>query len=334
MRLEGFDPEADGAQRRACYAMYSAGAPADAPDHPPMTERVFQGWLAHGWTEAPRRAWLATDAGEPLGWYVLTVPDRENRHLAAVDLLVAPDRRRTGIGTAMIRHAARQAAMHGRAVLTGDARQGSAAEAFFRALGAAPGIVEVNRVLRLGGIPSGRLAALQTEAQAAAKGYSLLSWDGPVPQRYVTAYAALAEGMGDAPRDEGQEGQHWDGERVRLSEQRATEQGLRCYSVAAADERGELAAVTQLAVEPSRPDWGYQELTVVARPHRGHRLGLLVKLAMLDLLARREPELTTILTGNADTNKYMVSINEQLGFTELSRSQSWHLQAARTQTPS
>lgn len=329
MRLERFDPAAGGAPLRAGYAMYLAGAPADFPEHPPMSERVFTGWLARGWTEDPRQAWLATDDGEPAGGYVLTAPERENRHLAAVDVLVAPQRRRTGVGTALVRHAAGQATARGREVMTFEARQGSAAEAFFRSLAAEPGIIEVNRVLRLADVPAGRLAALRAQAQAAALGYSLLSWEGPVPDRHVTAYAALAEGLNDAPRDAGQEGQHWDVERVRLSDQRTAEQGLRRYSVAAADERGELAAVTQLAVDPPRPDWGYQELTVVAKPHRGHRLGLLVKLAMLDLLASREPGLATILTGNADSNKHMIGINEQLGFTELGRWQSWELPAAR-----
>ena len=76
----------------------------------------------------------------------------------------------------------------------------------------------------------------------------------------------------------------------------------------------ELAAFTQLAVDPAVPDWGYQELTAVARPHRGHRLGLLVKVAMLELLAEREPQVTQIITGNSGTNEHMIAINAQLGF--------------------
>ena len=36
---------------------------------------------------------------------------------------------------------------------------------------------------------------------------------------------------------------------------------------------------------PEAPSWGFQELTAVTRPHRGHRLGLLVKAAMLEWLA-------------------------------------------------
>ena len=50
------------------------------------------------------------------------------------------------------------------------------------------------------------------------------------------------------------------------------------------------------------------------RPHRGHRLGLLVKTAMLDLLATAEPEIEQILTGNAAANEHMIAVNEQLGY--------------------
>jgi len=150
-----------------------------------------------------------------------------------------------------------------------------------------------------------------------------------VPQQHLAGYAALVEAMNDAPRDAGHEGQRWDTGRVRLSEQRVAAQGLRYYTLAAADERGELAAVTQLGVDPQQPDWGFQELTAVARPHRGHRLGLLVKLAMLDLLAEREPQLATIITGNADANTHMIAINEQLGFTKVDRWRSWDLSVER-----
>ena len=330
MNLEPFGPAGDPRRVRACHAMYLDGAPVDNPDLPRMPERYFAGLLAHGWTEDRPQCWLATDAGgEPAGWYMIVQPGRENTHLAAMTLLVAPARRRAGLGSALVRHAAAQAAAAGRQVLASDAREGSAAGAFWRALGAEPGIAEILRVLRLARRDAGRLAELRAQAERAALGYSLLAGEGLVPQQHLAGYAALAEALNDAPRDAGHEGQRWDAERVRLSEQRVTAQGLRYYTVAAAGEHGELAAVTQLGVDPLQPDWGFQELTAVAGPHRGHRLGLLVKLAMLDLLAGREPQLAAIITGNADANKHMIAINEELGFTELDRWRSWELSVDR-----
>jgi RimJ/RimL family protein N-acetyltransferase len=52
----------------------------------------------------------------------------------------------------------------------------------------------------------------------------------------------------------------------------------------------------------------------VARPHRGHRLGLLVKAAMMEWLMAAEPGLERILTENASSNRHMIAINEELGY--------------------
>ncbi len=97
-------------------------------------------------------------------------------------------------------------------------------------------------------------------------------------------------------------------------------QGLRHYSVAVRHEAtGELAGLTEVSVDPADPEWGHQELTVVVRGHRGHRLGLLLKVAMLELLAEREPQVERIETYNAESNAHMVTINETLGYQVAGR---------------
>jgi RimJ/RimL family protein N-acetyltransferase len=58
---------------------------------------------------------------------------------------------------------------------------------------------------------------------------------------------------------------------------------------------------------------------MVTRPHRGHRLGLLVKVGMLDWLASAEPRLEKIVTWNAVSNQHMIAINESLGYEVAGR---------------
>jgi GNAT superfamily N-acetyltransferase len=332
MDLQQFDPAAGDAQLSACYEIYLAGQPIDDPYGPPLSARFFAGWLTMGWHEDPQEVWLARDAAGSLrGWYVLGLPQRENRHLAGVSPTVHPDCRRTGLGTALVRHAADRAHKFGRTVLGGDARVGAPGSAFASAIGARPGITNAGRLLRLAGLPDGRLAALRARAEPAARGYALLSWDGPAPEHLVGGIAAVyMSAMADVPRGPGEEAQHWDEARVRLDEDRSAAQGLRWYTVAARSlAGGELAGFTQVAVDPAVPSWGYQLLTAVARPHRGHRLGLLVKVAMLELLAEREPQLAQIITGNADVNEHMIAINAALGFEVLDHWQSWELDVQR-----
>jgi GNAT superfamily N-acetyltransferase len=328
MKLEQFDPAVDAAEVRACHEIYLAGHPIDDPNNPPMSARFFAGWLTLGWTEDRQEVWLARDSqGEPRGWYLLSMPQRENQHQAFAEPTVHPAHRQAGLGAMLVRHAAGRARESGRAVLAGYARDGAPGSAFASAIGARPGLHHVGRVLRLTGLPAGRLAALRAQAEPHAHGYALLSWDGPAPDDLVSGLAGInVSAWADMPRNAGEDAQRWDENRVRLDERRMTAQGLRWYTVAARSlASGELAAFTQLGVDPAVPSWGLQELTAVARPHRGHRLGLLVKVAMLELLAEREPAVTQIITGNADANQHMIAINAQLGFEVVDEWQYWEL---------
>jgi len=330
MRIEPFDAGTDREVVRACHEMHVAATPVDVPGEPPMSDHAFAGWLRMHWTGDRPETWLARDAtGAPCGWYSLILPARENTHLAYLDPVVGLPHRRQGIGTALVRHAAGRAHQEGRAILAAEATLGSAGEGFSRALGARAGMPEASRVLYVRAIADGHLARLRARAQAAAHGYSVLSWEGPAPEGYTGQVAALYQDGEDAPLEDGHERKHWDAARVHEAERRIAEQGVRHYGMAARDDRtGELVALTELETDPQTPGWGYQCLTVVARAHRGHRLGLLVKVAMLEMLAGREPRLERIVTGNADVNEHMIAINAELGYQVLDHWLSWELAVA------
>jgi len=191
-------------------------------------------------------------------------------------------------------------------------------------------VTEVRRLLDPARIPDGLLGTLRSGAEEAARGYSLLSWRGPCPQQYLDQVATLINAFADAPHSPGEEAEQMTGQRVLQTDVRIAAQGLRHYTVVARhDETGELAALTALSVDPLQPDWGFQELTAVTRAHRGHRLGLLVKVAMLQLLAGAEPGLEHIHTANADGNSHMIAINDALGFRPHDRFTTWQLGVGR-----
>jgi GNAT superfamily N-acetyltransferase/RimJ/RimL family protein N-acetyltransferase len=316
MRIEQADL-ADVKQIRACYEVYLAAQRVDEPGGPWFTDRPFDGWLTVGWHGNPREVWLATDQGSAAGWFRLEMPDRENLDQANLDLMVHPAERRQGLGLALLRQAAARAAAHGRFVLSGAARNGSPGEAFARTVGAEPGLAEVQRVLDVRKLDKGKLAHLRTLAQEAAAAYALVSWAGPVPDEFTEQAAMVYNAMNDAPRDAEVAPEKWDGQRVRerINDLRPCF-GMHDYTVAARhDATGELAALTEMAVDPADPGWGHQIFTVVTSKHRGHRLGLLTKIAMLQLLATAEPQLEQITTWNAQVNEHMIAVNEAIGYT-------------------
>jgi GNAT superfamily N-acetyltransferase len=315
MRIEQADLT-DTEKIRECFEVYHAAQRVDEPEGPWFTERPFDGWMTVGWNGDPREVWLAVDQGSAAGWYRLGLPSRENLDRAGLELVVHPAERQRGLGLALLRHAAGRAAAHGRAVLNGAARRGSPGEAFARSVGAEPGLVEVQRVLDIGRLEKGKLARLRGPAELAAAGYSLESWAGPVPGDFLEQVAMLYNAMGDAPRDPEIAHEEWDAQlvRERINDLRP-HYGLRDYTVVARhDDTGELAALSEMAVDPANPGWGFQMNTVVTRKHRGHRLGLLAKIAMMALLATTEPQLERISTWNAESNAHMIAINEAMGY--------------------
>jgi GNAT superfamily N-acetyltransferase len=326
VNLEQFDPGTADKQLRACYDMAVANHPVDDPHVPPGSYGAFRTWWAFGWADEPIQTWLATDeAGAPAATYRLELPERENRRNAFGHIMVAAPYRRRGLGRLMLAHMADQAANAGRVLLMSDARVEGAGEAFAQATGGRAGLRDVRRRLDIDDELRGGLAGLRAGAEPRAVGYELRSWQGPVPEELVDGVCAVVTALGDAPHDDEFETATWDVTRLRASERRTLESGSRCHSVAAlASATAEVAALTQVFVDPEVPDWGWQAITAVTRPHRGHRLGLLVKVAMLELLAELEPAIRHITTFNAERNDHMISVNEQLGYQVSDYFQSWN----------
>jgi RimJ/RimL family protein N-acetyltransferase len=316
MRIERWEP-GDEAAVGACHEVWRAARETDDPFGSPKSARVLGAWLKHGFQGHLGEVWLARDApgADVVAWYRLGLPDRENRKAANLYLIVHPDRRRHGIGTELLDHATKRVQAHGRIRLTGEARENGTGEAFAARHQAARGVAEVRRMLDVATIPDGHLGKLRDEAESKAAGYTLVTWTGPTPEKYTEPIGAAHEAMNDAPHNPGFEARRWDAQRVREDDAHNEAFGFRWYSVVAVhDATGQVAGLTQVFVDPEDPDWAHQGLTAVPRAHRGHRLGLLVKTAMLQWLAEAEPRVRWIDTGNADSNKHMIAINEALGF--------------------
>jgi len=322
MRILPLDP-ADTEKVRACLEVRDAAVRADDPAEPPLSMTFFRSRLTHGWSGAPAETWIAASEtdGTVAGWYRAEFPDLENQDRMGLELLVHPDHRRRGLGGALLRHAAERSAAAGRATLHSEAQDGSAGEAFARRMGATMGNPDVRRVQVLAKVPATAVAELRETAARAAAGYSLVRWEGPVPDDRLDQVALLQNAMNDAPRDAGSEPQNWDAQRVRdrMNARIARSPSHRYSLTAVQDATGEMAALTVVSVDPEVPDWGHQLITAVTRPHRGHRLGLLTKAAMMSWLTEAEPRLERIVTWNSASNRHMIAINEELGYEVAGR---------------
>ena len=156
-------------------------------------------------------------------------------------------------------------------------------------------------------------------------------WD-TLPEEWLDDRAVLARRIStDAPMgDLDLEEENWDAGRVREQWARSRAQGRRSVeSVARHLESGRLVGFTDLQISAATPHLAYQSDTIVLREHRGHRLGVAMKLANLAALQRDQPQVRTIRTWNARSNEPMLRVNREIGFVVTGYMHEWQKQVGR-----
>jgi GNAT superfamily N-acetyltransferase len=312
----------------------------------PTLAEALEYW--HGNRYEERQLFLARAGLEAVGLCSVTLPLRENRATAGIDILVDPRWRRRGVGRALLDQAEAVARKHGRSSLDGfhelplDAfPPGTRMVAAKSGAGALPAddpatafavahgyeLEQVERSSRLTlPVPGQLLERLEADAWRHAGDYVLTAWDAHCPDGLLAGYAALRVRMStDAPTaGMDWEREDWDAGRVRGDEQERVRGGVES-SVAAALHRatGELAAYTVLTWRAQVPESVIQQDTLVAAEHRGHRLGMLVKTANLRRVSEKWPAARSVLTWNASENQHMLAINTALGFKPAGYEGEW-----------
>lgn len=335
MRFEirPLDP-ADRTSVEEVFSLLTAAQKVDVPDFPPPCRHEFFGGLIHETSFQRVERYLAHDRAGGAGYLTMTLPLRDNLDNADVELTVQPGHRRRGIGRALHGHALARLRQLGRKRLSsptvislpgGPARPGSGA-AFAAAMGARPALTEVRRRLDLTHADPEPAAELVTNAQAKAVDYQIASWRDQTPDRYL-ADAAYLEGrlISDSPMGQlDWEAQQIDAERLREQEGLYQAGRLRIYSTGAVHrESGKLVALTSIAGNHSTTWHAWQWITLVDPPHRGRRLGALIKLENLRYARAQQPELQVIDTWNAAENRHMIGINEAMGFRPVDNWINW-----------
>lgn len=321
---------------RAWQAVDAAVVPVD---HPGLVADPVEGVLAELPAGTPSE-WVGYYVGYEAGGAAvahgrLQLPQRDNVHLAHLNCAVVPAQRRRGYGTAMFDALLDVARGEGRRTFVlesaGPLDAPAAGDEFLRARGAVPALNSIRRVLELARVDPSQHAELGREAVARAGDYRVVQWVDRVPEELVADAAVLLGRMAtDAPMGALEWGKEtWDGSRYRERERVNERSGRRVLAAGAVHEAsGRMVAYTDLALYPAQPAVVEQWDTIVAPQHRGHRLGMLVKLANLRLLGETFTGVERVSTWNADSNAYMVPINEALGFRPVERGNEWQLSLA------
>ncbi|AGL21298.1 GNAT family N-acetyltransferase [Actinoplanes sp. N902-109] len=295
------------------YRINQAAAAAEAPDIPFWSRAAFDARVHQPWPGSLWEFFIArTDEGTPAGLLEIGFPQLENTSTSNIQLNVHPDHRRRGIGRALYAHAVERSRAHGRTFLiapTVDSLPDG--PAFATAMGAAPALAETRSRLDVADFD-----ALELRAPV-ADGYRLAQWTDHTPDEYVHDVAYLDSRLNvDAPTgDLAWEAEKVDAERVRENEKSILSRNRTAYhSGAVHTATGRLVAWTLLTC-PNDIRWqAWQQITIVDPEHRGHGLGLTVKIANLTYARSTRPELRAIDTFNASSNAPMLRVNQAMGF--------------------
>lgn len=151
--------------------------------------------------------------------------------------------------------------------------------------------------------------------------YQVVTWRDVVPPDLVEGYCRLNEMfVEEAPLGELDiEPERWDASRVAEQTERNRRTGRRLLAAGALAPDGTLVGLTEVMVNDRAPWRGFQSGTLVDPGHRGHALGLGIKLANQRQVRAVFPDCEVLMTGNAGVNAAMNAVNDALGYQEIER---------------
>ena len=337
-------------------AAVCSDGPVDVVTVDPADDPAMAGWFAafdachrHLWPRDPawtldeiraqavdRNRWVRTvllaavDGGSVTGVAKVEIPESDNRHLLEVVLAVPPDHRWRGAGTALVVAVENLALEEGRTVVAVEEALPVGADAgpverFATGHGYSVVLEEVRRDLAVP-LPDGRLAAVEQAALPLADGYDVVTFADRWPDHLLDDRVVLGRRMSTDPPfgDYDREEERWDRNRVRRTEELVVKMGRRLLVAAAVHrDSGRAVGYTEIAVPNDRPELAHQWDTLVLGDHRGHRLGLLMKVANLRQLAATSPATTSVTTWNARQNDSMIAVNDALGCVVVGHQREW-----------
>ena len=277
-----------------------------------------------------------TGGFDGLGYALLFRTD-DNEHMTQIEIVVHPERRRRGIGTALLGALAEAAERDGRRLLMGSTSERvPAGAAFAQAVGAEPGLDAHTNRLVLDEVDRELVDRWITDGPRRAPGYELVAIDGLYPDDLLEEIVSCHNIMNTAPRDDLElDDRTMTPAFVREMESFLSGQGLERWSLFARHTAsGSLVGYTEVSWNAEQPETVQQMATAVHPDQRGHALGKWLKATMLIRILdeRLAAGAIDVRTGNADSNAAMLGINHALGFRSFIAATTWQVSVDRAKS--
>ena len=316
MQIEPLHPYDDDSDARLVVDLWNDCVTEQMPGYP---RRTIDEWRATNQSvDLDVEIWGVKEGDRLSGVCAVAVfTDGANEAMTLNRVFVARDRRRRGLGSALLAIVVEVSARRGRSLLVGDVFDTvPAGAAFAETFGGEVGLVSRTSKLEVADIDWEMIRTWSSVGPQRAPGYDVFISEGMYDDDLLPHMADLAmRGMDDMPFDDLQletpiltaEGLREDLERtLRLYDQ--------LTAIARHTSSGDLVGYSEVYRLESAREFAQTAITMVSADHRGHALGKWLKADLYLAMADRWPEVTSIKTENAGSNDAMLGINRELGF--------------------
>lgn len=312
----------------------------DYPFMPPISAFGLRAMVYTPDSQSWTQRYVALDNSRVVGMVATSQDLLNNTDKAFLGLRVHPDYRRQGIGTRLYRVAEDSLRKAGIATILGgygdnfrglpqddelpdtedvaiDPEHGKPGREFARLQGFKVGTQLLRRICDLKSVDHEHFDALSRELASAQGDYDLVTYAQYVNDEDVADYCRLrARTVADAPNGDMEfDGMEYSVEQWRTHEKHAVDSGnLRLGVYALHRDTTVVAGLSEIDVRPGQEYIAHQSDTVVDPDHRGNKLGLSLKIAIMRHLLQWRPQVRYINTYNNHENRHMVAVNDQIGF--------------------
>ena len=320
MEIHRFGPD-DADRLRQYVDVVNTARAVDSPWQRPATMRSEEGRFRYGWDGEVEAAYVGLDGEVPVAVGRVATTDYDNLHLAWVGVQVHADHRRRGHGTEMLGAHVDETRARGRTSIGIDGWDGESARGFAKRHGFEEKSSAIQRRQLPNELDWAEIERMHEEASAAASAYDVVRREGRTPDVELEELAVMASAINDAPTDDLDiEDEVFSADRMRAYESAQLDRGHRMFRTFARHrDTGELAGHSVVVVDGERPQYAEQHDTSVVAAHRGHKLGLLLKTDMNLWLRDEQPQITEISTWNAESNDFMIGVNDAIGYRIMGR---------------
>jgi RimJ/RimL family protein N-acetyltransferase len=291
------------------------------PDDPlPNREGIIQRQKADFVDFYAKRLLAITPEEKIIGWAGFGYAEEtssdyeENKHIAQFNIVILKDYRRKGIGTEFLKHIVKEIHEAGKTVIECGSDH-EAGKAFLDHYNAEKTIEGAENRLEMVDVDWDMMQQWIEEGPKRAPDVKIETFLDECPEEILDEYCEMyTEALNMQPLGETESRANINGKARRKYEKRTKELGQTNYTMITREKDGRISGLTEIYYDPRERHRLFQGLTGVRPEFRGRGLGKWLKALMIVYVKENYPEVERIITGNAESNEAMLSINKRMGF--------------------